>query len=188
MINYDYDPLYRLTEARYSTGEIYEYGYDPVGNRLEQIIDGDTTDYLYDASNRLAQVDGQSYTFDDNGNLLQTGIMTNAWDVANRLIEIERAGTVLAPIYNGVNDRVRQVKDSVQTDFALDMAAGLPEVIYTSEGHAYLHLPGVIMTESSTGEVRYLLSDGPSISLRTSLGSIRPTVAWLDRRWGSSGS
>jgi RHS repeat-associated protein len=53
------------------------------------------------------------------------------------------------------------------TYFALDVM-GLPEVIYTSEGNLYLHLPGVIMAESDTGEVRYLLGDG--------LGSVRQAV------------
>jgi len=38
-------------------------------------------------------------------------------------------------------------------------------VIYTSDGNAFLHLPGVIVTESAGNEVRYLLSDG--------LGSVR---------------
>ena len=33
-ISYTYDSLYRLTEADYSTGELYQYAYDPVGNRL----------------------------------------------------------------------------------------------------------------------------------------------------------
>ena len=75
-----------MTQAGYSTGERYEYSYDPVGNRLQQIINGDTTAYLYDAANRLAAVDGQSYTFDANGNLLSTGVMTNTWDAANRLV------------------------------------------------------------------------------------------------------
>ena len=51
--------------------------------------------------------------------------------------------------------------------FALDVL-GLPEVIQTSVGNTYLHLPGVIMVENSTGEVRYLLSDG--------LGSVRQAV------------
>ena len=73
----------------------------------------------------------------------------------------------MQPIYNGVNDRVGQVVDGVTTHFALDVQ-GLPEVIYTSDGEAYLHLPGVIMTENITGEVRYLLSDG--------LGSVRQAV------------
>lgn len=54
------------------------------------------------------------------------------------------------------------------TPSALDIAGGLPEVIYTSEGNAYLHLPGVIVAENAAGEVRYLLSDG--------LGSIRQAV------------
>ena len=141
-IVYTYDNLYRLTDADYTTGETYAYEYDPVGNRLKQIIDGDTTDYLYDAANRLTSVDGQSYTFDSNGNLLNTGVMTNTFDAANRLTTSTRNGTTVEPIYNGVNDRVGQTVGVTTTDFALDVAAGLPEVIYTSEGNVYLHLRG----------------------------------------------
>jgi YD repeat-containing protein len=107
-IVYTYDDLYRLTAADYTTGESYQYSYDSVGNRLQQIINGDTTDYLYDAANRLSQVDGQSYTFDDNGNLLSTGVMTNTFDAANRLTSSLRDGATVEPIYNGVGDRVGQ--------------------------------------------------------------------------------
>jgi len=167
-IEYGYDNLYRLTSAAYSTGQSYGYEYDPVGNRLQQIIDGDTTTYLYDAANRLTSVNGVDYTFDDNGNLLHTGIMTNSWDAANRLIASQRNGTLLQPIYDGVGNRIGQVKNGITTTFALDVAAGLPEVIHTSEGNVYLHLPGVIATENSIGERRYLLSDG--------LGSVRQAV------------
>ena len=167
-IVYTYDGLERLTDADYSTGEIYDYEYDPVGNRLKQIIDGDTTSYQYDAANRLDSVDGQSYSFDANGNLLLTGVMTNTFDGANRLVATTRAGTTLQPIYDGLNNRVGQIEGQTTTNLALDVAADLPEVIYTSEGSAYLHLPGVIVTEDSSGDVRYLLSDG--------LGSIRQAV------------
>jgi len=167
VIEYDYDKLYRLTEASYSTGELYEYAYDPVGNRLKQVIDGDTTAYLYDAANRLEKLNGQSvYTYDDNGNMLNTDVLTNVFDAANRLIESERDGVTLQPIYNGIGDRVGQTVGTTTTHFALDII-GLPEVIYTSNDEIYLHLPGVIVTEKG-GEVRYLLSDG--------LGSIRQAV------------
>lgn len=50
----------------------------------------------------------------------------------------------------------------------MDVGIGLPEMIYTSEGHKYLHLPCIILTENTTGGMRYLLSDG--------LGSIRHVV------------
>ena len=177
-IVYTYDHLYRLTNADYSTGEDYQYDYDEVGNRLQQIIDGDTTDYLYDAANRLESLNGQQvYSFDANGNLLNSDTLTNTWDAANRLINSINSTNPtnsLTPIYNGVNDRVGQTIGATTTHFALDVQA-LPEVIYTSPstgsgqaGNAYLHLPGVIVAESSTGETRYLLSDG--------LGSVRQAV------------
>ncbi|MCP4285261.1 MAG: RHS repeat-associated core domain-containing protein, partial [Gammaproteobacteria bacterium] len=116
---------------------------------------------------RLESVDGVAYSYDNNGNLLTTGSMTNTWDTANRLVESSRNNTTIQPIYNGVNDRVGQTVGLSTTHFALDSALGLPEIIYTSEAEAYLHLPGVIMTEKM-GEVRYLLSDG--------LGSIRQAI------------
>jgi RHS repeat-associated protein len=90
--------------------------------------------------------------------------MTNTWDAANRLVAATRGAYALEPIYNGAGDRVAQTAGLTTTYFALDVQ-GLPEVIYTSGGEAYLHLPGVIAAVSAAGERRYLLSDG--------LGSIR---------------
>jgi hypothetical protein len=62
-------------------------------------------------------LNGQAvYQFNDNstplrcaglrGNLLNSDTLTNTFDAANRLIEMERAGSTLEPIYNGVGDRV----------------------------------------------------------------------------------
>ena len=199
-IDYTYDDHYRLTAATYTSGETYSYTYDPAGNRLEQIIGGDTTSYTYDAANRLASVNGlsynfdangnllttgtltntydaanrlatvngTSYTFDANGNLLTTGTLTNTWDAANRLITAAGSRQPVAVSYDGLGNRVAQTVGVTTTYYALDVAIGLPEVLYTSEGNTYLHLPSVIMTENATGEVRYLLSDG--------LGSIRHAV------------
>jgi RHS repeat-associated protein len=112
----------------------------------------------------LTSADGVGYTYDDNGNLLTTGVQTNTWDAANRLIETTRTGTTLQPLYDGLGNRVGQTVGLSTTTFALDVQ-GLPEVIYTSERNAYLHLPGVIVVENGAGERRYSLSDG--------LGSVR---------------
>jgi YD repeat-containing protein len=72
-ITYDYDPLYRLTAADYSTGAFYHYTYDSVGNRLTQETGLGTTNYVYDNANRLSSVNSVNYTWDDNGNLLNDG-------------------------------------------------------------------------------------------------------------------
>jgi RHS repeat-associated protein len=111
-------------------------------------------------------VDGQSYSFDDNGNLLATGAMTNTFDAANRLTASTRDAVTVQPIYNGVGDKVRQTVGATTTNLALDVE-GLPEVIYTSQGEVYLHLPGVIVTQKGS-QTRYLLGDG--------LGSVRQAV------------
>ena len=149
-------------------GETYSYTYDPAGNRLQQVIGGDTATYTYDAANRLATVNGVGYTFDANGTLLTSGSLTNTYDAANRLVTSQRVGgSMIEPLYDGVGNRVAQTVGVTTTYFALDIQ-GLPEVVYTSDGNAYLHLPGVIVTENTTGTVRYLLSDG--------LGSVRHAV------------
>jgi YD repeat-containing protein len=43
-------------------------GYDPVGNRLSLTTKVGVVNYQYDAANRLTSVNGQAYTWDDNGN------------------------------------------------------------------------------------------------------------------------
>ncbi len=70
VIDYTYDPLYRLTGGRYDDGTFFHYTYDSVGNRLAQETLAGTNNYIYDIANRLIEVDGVSYTWDANGNLL----------------------------------------------------------------------------------------------------------------------
>ncbi|MBN1314077.1 MAG: RHS repeat protein [Anaerolineales bacterium] len=65
VISYTYDPLSRLTAAEYSTGEIFGYAYDAVGNRTrmtETITSTVVTSYTYDEANRLTHVDGNPLT------------------------------------------------------------------------------------------------------------------------------
>ena len=127
-ITYSYDNLYRLTGASYSTGELYEYEYDPVGNRLKQIIDGTTTDYLYDAANRLEALNGQQlFSFDNNGNLLNSDTLTNTWDAANRLVETSRDNFTLEPIYNAIGVRVEEPPFSAEKVYLAMVEAGIVE-------------------------------------------------------------
>jgi len=47
-----------------------------------------TNTYVYDIANRLTSVNGQAYTWDNNGNLLNDGTSTYGYDGANRLTSV----------------------------------------------------------------------------------------------------
>ena len=107
-IDYTYDPLQRLVAADYSTGEFFHYSYDPVGNRLTQDTLAGTNSYTYDIANRLIEVDGVNYIWDDNGNLLDDGMREYAYDHMNRLTSVEMGDDTYEFLYNGLGDRLVQ--------------------------------------------------------------------------------
>jgi len=162
-IAYTYDPLCRLTAADYSGGLYFHYTYDAVGNRLTEVTPGGSVSYVYDIANRLTSVGGVTYTWSNNGNLLSDGVSTYTYSHANRLATAVEGGTTYAFIYNGQGDRLRQTENGSPTTYALDLHAGLTEVL--SDGtNAYLYGNGRIAEEQSAGWV-YHLGDA--------LGSVR---------------
>lgn len=69
-VDYEYDPLHRLTKVTYSDGTIIAYAYDPAGNRTQKVISA------------LTDTDGDgiadSFDLDDDGDG-----MPDAFEVAN---------------------------------------------------------------------------------------------------------
>jgi YD repeat-containing protein len=100
-ITYTYDPLYRLTAADYSTGESFDYTCDAVGNRLTQTTITNTTVYTYDIANRLVNVGGVAYRWD---NTIGTGCKskTPASDDRGFLFQIGGVNYALAPTGTGM--------------------------------------------------------------------------------------
>jgi RHS repeat-associated protein len=170
-ISYTYDSLYRLTDAVYSNGFEFHYTYDAVGNRLTQTtcapnVPCATTTFSYDAANRLISVNGVTYTWDDNGNLLGDGTSTYGYDSQNRLTTLTQSGHTYAFTHNGNGDRLTQSVDGVVTRYTLDLEAGLTQVL--SDGSfAYLYGNGRI-AQMSNSEADYFLGDA--------LGSVRQLV------------
>jgi YD repeat-containing protein len=164
-IDYVYDPLYRLTEANYSTGDYYHYTYDAVGNRTEQqSLIGSvplTTNYLYDDANRLTSVNAVTYTWDNNGNLLNDGVNTYTYDSANRLKTIVNPQSSIVNQYNGLGDRLTQNG----VNFTLDLNTGLTQVLNDGTNQ-YLYGVGRISQVNTTTLITdYFLTDA--------LGSVR---------------
>ena len=171
-INYAYDPLYRLTEALYSTGDHYIYSYDAVGNRLYQAATVGELEtiynyYSYDAANRLASVDGVDYTWDDNGNLLSDGTNTYTYDDANRLNGYSNTETTASYDYNGLGDRLTQTVNGTPTHYTLDLASGLTQVLSDGTNYYTYGLGRVSQSHIEVGNYT------PEYYLTDALGSVR---------------
>jgi RHS repeat-associated protein len=168
-ITYVYDPLNRLKEANYSNGDYYHYTYDAVGNRLSQTtsISGQvsTINYVYDDANRLTSVDGVTYVYDNNGNLLNDGVTDYTYDSANRLTSFTNATTTVTYRYNGLNDRLQETVNGIITTFTMDLNTGLTQALSDGTNH-YIYGFGRIAQVNTTTE--YFLGDA--------LGSVRQLV------------
>jgi hypothetical protein len=174
-INYIYDPLNRLKEANYSenslTTDYYHYSYDAVGNRKtqESYVGGllANTSYDYDDANRLIDVNGVTYEWDDNGNLTNDGVNTYSYDSANRLTTIVNPQSKIVNRYNGLNDRLQETVDGSTTTFTMDLNAGLTQA--PSDGtYNYLYGNGRIAQSqivNQQSQIDYFLGDA--------LGSVR---------------
>jgi len=167
-INYGYDPLYRLTAANYSSGQVYTYTYDAVGNQSSAGAPAGINFYTYDAANRVNTVNGQAYTWDNKGNLRSDGVVSYTYDAANRL-------TALSPnthtfSYDGMGDRVQQLTSSTPITYTLDQGAGLTQVLAEITGtQTTAHLYGLTrLSQQTLTGTQYFLDDG--------LGSVRELV------------
>ena len=87
--NYAYDAIYRLLQATHPAPPTEQFTYDSVGNRL---TDGLGNSYFYNNSNRLLNYNGDTFSYDANGNTTSRvdscGTTTYTWDSENRLTGI----------------------------------------------------------------------------------------------------
>jgi len=70
-------------------------------------------------------VDGVTYTWDANGNLLSDGSRTYTYDHANRLLSVLQGGNSYSFAYNGLGDRLRQTVNGGATEYTLDPSTSL---------------------------------------------------------------
>jgi RHS repeat-associated protein len=164
-ITYAYDSLYRLTAADYSDGIYFHYTYDSTGNRLTEQTQAGTTSYAYDIANRLTSVNGVTYTWDNNGNLLSDGVNTYTYDHANRLASASGGGYNASYGYSGTGDRLRQTVNGVTSSYTLDQNTGLTQVLADGTD-TYLYGNGRIAQYGTSTD--YFLGDA--------LGSVRQLV------------
>jgi YD repeat-containing protein len=131
--------------------------------------------YAYDAANRLDYFYENGVLtdldWDANGNLRTQGTNVYTWDAANRLVSAEVDGVVSTYDYDGLGNRVAQTVGGVTTEYVLDVAGGLPEVIVATTGGAstrYVQVQGQVLAQQDSGAWTHILPDH--------LGSVRQLV------------
>nr|WP_320015636.1 RHS repeat-associated core domain-containing protein [uncultured Desulfobacter sp.] len=114
---YTYDHLNRLVDDTAST----TWDYDGVGNWLTTNQNGVAETRISNNDNEYTSVDGIAYTYDNNGNLTSDGAKDYSYDWADRLVQVEESGQVLAEYtYDALNRRVTKTVDSSVTIFVYD--------------------------------------------------------------------
>lgn len=162
-INYGYDALNRLTSANYTSGLTYSFTYDKVGNRSSQTVGGVSTTYTYDNADRLTNVGGMPFTWDDNGNLINDGVSTYTYDFANRLTGVNGLWSSFTFGYDGLGNRYQQTVNAQTITYVLDQTAGLSQILYDGSSSYYYGLGRI--SQQKNGVSDYFLTDG-SVSVR----------------------
>lgn len=90
-VDYLYDDLYRLMEARYTNTGNYEfvtmnYQYDPIGNMVFK-SDVGSFEYNHRSPHAVTKVGDRQFQYDDNGNMIDHNGNVLTYDYRNRLIQ-----------------------------------------------------------------------------------------------------
>jgi RHS repeat-associated protein len=103
-VEWDYNARDELVEADHDTAANKRaYKYDAIGNRKETVagtvtLTG-TDDYAANSVNEYTKVEGSDLpaaAYDDDGNLLDDGVLEYFWNAENRLVRVEDGGDVIA--------------------------------------------------------------------------------------------
>ncbi|MBZ0282462.1 MAG: hypothetical protein K8L97_17105 [Anaerolineae bacterium] len=187
-IEYTYDGISRLKEARYNPGvnttaidadllRRYRCLFDLGGNRTQEIatvgVTTTTTDYEYTAANqiyrrRLNAGAWTNFSYDNNGNLTSDGTNTYSWDRANHLLSVGSTSYK----YDGYGNRFEQNVSGTITKYLLDLQPGLPVVVTETVGanvNRLVHaLRGLHAQKDPSNNWEWMVQDG--------LGSVRGVV------------
>ena len=137
---FTYDRAGRILSETLRVGAMVStttYGYDAVGNRLTKVVDGVTSNYIYDDDGRLASDGTAMYQYDASGRLVRktaaAETVVYGHDGFGRLIAVDRtAGGMTTAVryqYDAFGAIARRVVDGVAEAYLVDHAAGPSTVI-----------------------------------------------------------
>ena len=178
---YTYDSLGRVTSRtvkKISTDEVLSseaFTYDAAGN----ITGGSSeTTFVYDTNNRLTEYNGNTVSYDLDGNMLSNGVSSFTYDSANRLITAD--GHTYT--YNAENVRIRNLCESEDTTYTYNTNCKLSKLLCkTTNGVTtkYVYGRGLIGEETNSSFKTYHFDfRGSTIAITDEAGNITDTFAY----------
>ena len=156
VVEYDYDDLYRLLSETVTDpvngNHFSQWSYDPVGNRLQQDIDGVLTTYTYNDNDQLLTETENgvvtSYAYDDNGNTLSKSVdavLDTAYSYSknNRMLSAQTGVSSISYTYDAGGIRQSQTVDGTTTHYLVDPNRSYHQVLEEQDD---LFLPQVQYT------------------------------------------
>lgn len=177
---YSYDALERLTEAqtKNAAGAITDdrqYGYDAVGNRSTQTINGTTTPYAYNAANEMTTAGATTYSYDPLGN--ETGNSAGlvfTYNTKNQTTSVATgplSSHTMAYAGDGQSERVQLDSTSFATGFqglAVATDALLANTYYVRDDQGNL-----VAQRTPAGDYYYVFDGlGSVVALTDTLGNV----------------
>jgi RHS repeat-associated protein len=185
---YSYDDLYQLVKAQYPnvapfSGEVHQWSYDAIGNRLTNQINATIQSYTYEKigsnpknAQKLLSDGSNSYAYDFNGSQTSRTGFGFIYDPDNRLSSINGgttasytydyqgrrssktvAGVTTTFLYDGLN-LIRETTSGNNTEYVFGPSIDEPLALYASGAVSYLNADGlgsVVATNGPTGTVTH---------------------------------
>jgi len=197
-VSYAYDNASHLTQLSYGTGGAgstdvgtLTYSYDTAGHVINKAgtlaattVPSAVSGNSFNADNAMTGFNGQSLSYDANGNLTYDGTNTYSWDARNHLTGIS-GGVSASFVYDPFGRRAEKVIGGTTTQFLYDGLNPLQELDSASPPNATANLLTGLnideyFTRADASGTATFLSDalGSTIGLTNSSGAIATSYTY----------
>lgn len=172
---YQYDPAGQLIQAALPGGRTIVYGYDANGNRTSMIDSAGGTDtYTSNNLDQYSSINGQSLTYDGDGNLLAVGAgATYVYNARGQLISTTVGGDTFIYTYDALGNRLTVTHNGTTTRLLVDAAGGYGGSVvgdFQANGNPLRHYTyGLGLTSQTTAGGVYSYYDFDAMGNTTAL-------------------
>ena len=157
---YGYDDMVRIAGANCGSAANQTFTYDPFGNIDKSGSPNSFVPTYSMTRNRISTVGSTTAQYDNNGNVLNDGVHTYAWDADGNSITVDTVGAT----FDALDRMVEQNRSSVYTEIVYSPTGAKLALMSGTTGqtlqNAFINLPGqATAVYTSSGLDHYRHSD-----------------------------